>query len=200
MIYLINGLNQATSVDSDPISYDDRGNITSWNGQSFTYDAENFMTSGNGATLSYDAAGRLLKTEKAGMLTSELLYSGSVPISWYKDNGTNISSRWVPGPGTDEIVAYFGSTTTTNPNYMVHDEKGSIIAMTRHDGSIMKTNTYDAYGKPAADNGWWYQYTGQLYIPHVEMYYYKARWYNAELGASCRPTPVRRQRISESTY
>jgi hypothetical protein len=45
-------------------------------------------------------------------------------------------------------------------------------------GTVLNDNTYDEYGVPGATNSGTFQYTGQVWLPEVGMYYYKARMYS----------------------
>jgi RHS repeat-associated protein len=64
-----------------------------------------------------------------------------------------------------------------------------VIASTDSSGNV-QTNTYDAYGVPASTNATRFQYTGQIMLPDLGSYYYKARIYNAALGRFMQTDPV----------
>ena len=185
---IINGLNQATSVDGNTVSYDSKGNVTSYDGVSYTYDAENFLTSGNGATVSYDAAGRFHKTVKSGSSTRKMLYAGDRIIALYNDSNT-VVQRWIPGAGVDELLARKVASSGVR-RFLVTDERGSHIATTDDNGDVLKVNTYDSFGRQGANNGGRFQYTGQLWWADLGLYYYKARWYNHELGRFMQADPI----------
>jgi uncharacterized protein RhaS with RHS repeats len=59
---------------------------------------------------------------------------------------------------------------------------GSIIAQVTHDGTSLEINRYDPYGVPEPTNTGRFQYTGQIFLPEVGLYHYKARVYNPYLG------------------
>ena len=186
---IVNGLNQATSVDGKSVSYDAKGNVTSYDGVSYTYDAENFMTSGNGETIEYDAAGRLFQTYLPSETTRrKLLYAGARMIGIYKEDDT-IANYFIHGAGVDEVVGY--RTPTGKRIYYVKDERGSIIAAQPDSGTIWtKKNAYDAYGRVGGDEWGRFRYTGQMWSGDLEMHYYKARWYNHELGRFMQADPI----------
>ena len=176
---IINGLNQATSVDGDTVSYDSKGNVTSYDGVSFTYDAENFLTSGNGATISYDAAGRFYQRTKTGVDPRKAIYAGDRMIALYKGDDT-VNNYFIHGAGVDDPIVRRGSSGVRR--FLIKDERGSVIASTKDDGSIATDNTYDSYGRQGDGNVGRFQYTGQQWWGDLGLYYYKARWYNPELG------------------
>ena len=56
--------------------------------------------------------------------------------------------------------------------------------------SQISYNMYDEYGKPQSGNTGRFQYTGQMWITEVELYYYKARIYDARLGRFLQTDPI----------
>ncbi|PQA89215.1 RHS repeat domain-containing protein [Hyphococcus luteus] len=186
---IINGLNQATSVDGNSVSYDNNGNLTSYDGVSYSYDDENFMTSGNGATLHYDAAGRLRYATKSGLPSTRYIYSGETVVA-EEDSSFDITRRYVHGAGADEPLVWYEGDDTSDRRFLIPDERGSIVAITNSSGAVTGVNTYDAYGQPGAGNVGTFQYTGQVFVEHVGLYYYKARWYNHELGRFMQTDPI----------
>jgi RHS repeat-associated protein len=87
------------------------------------------------------------------------------------------------------IVQYEG-TGTTDRRFMGSDERGSIISLTDGSGTVLTINRYDEYGKPQSTNAGRFQYTGQMWIPEVGLYYYKARFYAAHLGIFLQTDPI----------
>jgi len=55
-----------------------------------------------------------------------------------------------------------------------------VISATDGSGTLVGINAYDEYGRPAASNTGRMQYTGQLWLPEANLYYYKARMYDAK--------------------
>jgi RHS repeat-associated protein len=51
-------------------------------------------------------------------------------------------------------------------------------------------NTYDVYGNPGSANAGTFQYTGQMYMPLLGLYYYRARYYSPVLGRFLQTDPV----------
>lgn len=74
--------------------------------------------------------------------------------------------------------------------YIHADPRGSIVAVTNGGGSSTATNTYDEFGIPGEDNEGRFQYTGQVWIPEIGMYYYKARMYSPTLGRFMQTDPI----------
>jgi RHS repeat-associated protein len=116
-----------------------------------------------------------------------------------ENNGSLLTNRYVFGPGVDEpIVAYNAAGTRS---WMASDERGSIVALTNSSGTVAKSNvnattkstginTYDEYGIPGSTNSGRFQYTGQVYLSEIGMYYYKNRFYSPTLGRFMQTDPI----------
>ena len=198
-LYVPNGLNQYTSIFTTTTTlptWDANGNLK-FDGinTNYTYDVENRLTTvtgGKTANLDYDPNGRLLVTD-AGTASSEthFLYDGDALIAEYNSSGV-LQRRYVHGPGVDEpLVWYEGSTVGSgNRFYYFQNHQGSIAALANSAGTTTQVNTYDVYGIPGASNAGRFQYTGQIRIPEIGMYYYKARIYSPTLGRFLQTDPI----------
>ncbi|MBL7373265.1 hypothetical protein INQ23_28530, partial [Escherichia coli] len=69
------------------------------------------------------------------------------------------------------------------------DHQGSVASVADASGSKLIINTYDEYGVPGAGNLGRFQYTGQVWIAELGMYYYKARIYSPMLGRFLQADP-----------
>lgn len=126
---------------------------------------------------------------RTGSATPRFLYDGSDLIAEYDTSG-HVLNRYVHGPGDDEpLVAYTGPGTS-GPDYLIADERGSIMGVTAWTAALSNANTYDEYGKPGSSNAGRFQYTGQAWIPEVGLYYYKARFYSPSLGKFLQTDPI----------
>lgn len=189
--YTRNGLNQYSIVGANSYTYDANGNLTSDGGVIYTYDIENRLTGTSaGATLTYDPLGRLAQTHSPTTGTTQFLYDGDALVAEYDSSG-NMLKRYVHGPAAgadDPLVEYVGSSTSS-PRYLYADHQGSIVAIADHNGNRVQVNTYDEYGVPGANEGR-FQYTGQIWIPELRMYHYKARAYSPMLGRFLQTDPI----------
>src|SRR5262249_53247825 len=57
-------------------------------------------------------------------------------------------------------------------------------------GASLAVNRYDEYGVPATTNLGRFAYTGQITLPELGMYHYKARTYDPTLGRFLQTDPV----------
>lgn len=188
--YVNNGLNQVTSVGGASLSYDANGNITNDATRAFTYDAANRLTGANGgtSTLSYDALGRL--DNYVGTYGGRYIYDGAETVG-FALSGTTLHTRFIRGPGVDEIVANYASAGPLPTQYWSSDERGSLVNLSDGtSGANTVINTYDEYGVPAPSNLGRLQYTGQLWMPDFGAYHYKARAYQPGLGRFLQTDPI----------
>jgi RHS repeat-associated protein len=98
--------------------------------------------------------------------------------------------RYLPGPGVDEYPVWYEGAGISNRRYLMRDLQGSVSMVASGGGAAPTTNTYDEYGIPAAGNAGRVQYTGQLWLPEVGLYHYKARAYSPTLGRFLQTDPI----------
>jgi RHS repeat-associated protein len=87
-------------------------------------------------------------------------------------------------------LVWYEGAGTTDKRWLIPDERGSIIAVTNASGAVTNVNRYDDYGVPASTNAGRFQYTGQAWLPELQMYYYKARIYAPALGRFLQTDPT----------
>ncbi len=154
-------------------------------------------------SLAYDPLGRLQQTT-AGTTTTQLLYDGDRLVAEYDPSrpaNDQLLRRYVHGPGVDEPLVWYQcanppGTCLTDRRYLITDHQGSVIA---ENGASTVRYAYGPYGEPNTWTGSRFRYTGQIALPEVGLYHYKARVYWAEGGGSCKLTPSGIRRISTST-
>ncbi|HEY0044012.1 MAG TPA: RHS repeat-associated core domain-containing protein [Allosphingosinicella sp.] len=190
--YTNNGLNQTTSAGGTTIGYDAGGRVTSSGNDTFQYDAENRLsgatTAIGTASLSYDAVDRLYQTVGSGT-TTRFLYDGSKLIAEF-DGAGNLLRRYVHSESDDEPLVWYQGSGTADRRWLIADERGSIVAIANASGTATNLNSYDPFGIPANANAGRFQYTGQMWLPEVGLYHYKARAYSPSLGRFMQPDPA----------
>ena len=188
--YTINGLNQMTAVGPVAQTFDARGNLTSAGASSYGYTAENMLKSAPGATLYYDALHRLVEYDTS--VSRRFVFDGANVAAEVNNPAGAIQHRYVWGDGADELlVDYDYAAGGSDPRRFVHaDERGSVIGLSDSSGNTTRINRYDEYGNPAANNGGWFQYTGQAWLPELGLYNYKARMYSPMLGRFMQTDPI----------
>ncbi|WP_338445673.1 RHS repeat-associated core domain-containing protein [Pelagerythrobacter marensis] len=204
--YAVNNLNQYTTAGPAVFAYDNSGNLISDGANSYSYDPENRMTGVTlagtaAAALRYDGLGRLNRTSGGGEATGYYLYDGDALVAEYNSAGT-LTRRYVHGAAVgadDPLVWYEGAGTAASARRFLHaDVQDSIVAVTGSTGSVLAINSYDDWGigtpdnrdMPSPNNIGRFQYTGQVWLPQVGMYHYKARFYSPTLGRFMQTDPI----------
>ncbi|MEM6538893.1 MAG: RHS repeat-associated core domain-containing protein [Pseudomonadota bacterium] len=197
--YDADGLNRYDTINSATIAYDDNGNLTSDGSTTYQYDTENRLvkaTGGNVADLRYDPLGRLYEITNSGGGVTRLLYDGYDLISEFGPTGL-MEERYVHGvsAGDDPLISYPTSDAGYRQSrFFYSDRLGSIIANFNRWGAVKAINSYDEFGVPGAAAGTAntgrFRYTGQMWIPELGMYHYKARAYSPTLGRFMQTDPI----------
>jgi len=190
--YTTDGLNRYTAAGTAAFTYDLNGNLTSDGSRTYTYDVENRLVGASGGlVLTYDPLGRLWRTSGAASGTTTYLYDGDALIAEYSASAT-LAHRYVHGDGADvPLVRYDSSSTAAVSRInLLTDHQGSIIATSDNAANRLTINRYDEYGIPASSNTGRFQYTGQIWLPDLGMYYYKARIYSPYLGRFMQTDPI----------
>jgi RHS repeat-associated protein len=187
--YTANGLNQLTSAGATALGYDLRGNLTSSGSNAYGYTAENRLTTAPaGIAISYDPTGRIQSLIQ-GATTTRFEHLG--PRLIIERNGAgSILRRYVHGPGDDEPVVWYEGAGTADKRWLHTDERGSVVAVSTSSGAANTLNAYDEYGIPASTNAGRFQYTGQVWLAELGLYYYKARMYSPTLGRFMQTDPI----------
>ncbi len=208
----INGLNQYTAVNGAALGYDGNGNLTAdHQGRGFIYDAENVLRTVNGiaggtATYKYHADGTRREKSHNGT-TRTYYYMGGLgyldagdtafaadqEIAEYSDSGT-LLRRFIRLPGSiDEAFLMIDESGASPVETWAHtDWQGSVIATTNSAGTVQSTYRYSPYGRIGAEgpSGFPFRYTGQRLDAETGLYYYKARYYDPEIGRFLQTDPV----------
>lgn len=212
--YVTNGLNQYDSAGSATFCYDSNGNLTADGASVYLYDYENRLVEkraqGTGNTncaaltyagaleaeLHYDPTGRLYQIDGGAY---RFLYDGNALVAEYNTAGAMLR-RYAHATNVeadDPLAWWEGSDMScTGARFMHADPRGSIVALADCNGARQGGNAYDEYGIPdsAAGNDiatkGRFRYTGQLWIPELGMYYFKARIYSPTLGRFLQTDPI----------
>ncbi|MBI1178900.1 hypothetical protein GC207_15825 [bacterium] len=170
-------------------AYDQVGNMRFRAGQSLGYDPENRLTSvvSGGVTLATfgyaDDGDRLWKqtTNTLSVWIGDLYEAHGTTNLFHVFAGSRRIATYSPGtqlPGA--------GGTTTSFNYYHPDHLGSSSLLTDGNGAVAEHYEYSAYGRERA-NGTAapdasHRFTGQIFDAEVGLYYYGARYYDADLG------------------
>ena len=194
------------------MNYDLNGNLVCMSGpvacaargDDFIYSAENQLLRAYGpdADYSYDPAARRVRKDVAGVVT-DFLHAGAMEIAEYGASGT-LLRRYIPGPGVDQRIAMIecgagGGAAACAPGgagvatrYYFADRQGNVLALANQDGTLAQQFFYTPFGVELVGNAGEnpFRYTGRRFDPETGLYYYRARYYDADLGRFLQVDPV----------
>lgn len=185
--YGLNGLNQFTSSGTTALGYDARGNLTSSGTDSYSYTSSNELAVAPGSSYAFDPLGRLFLESAT---SNAMVYDGTDMVLERDSSNGTIRNRYVFGPGSDEPLVRYQGSGTGAPQWLHADERGSIVAATNGAGATLAIKAYDEYGIPGPGDVGRFQYTGQMWLPELGMYHYKARTYSPSLGRFMQTDPI----------
>lgn len=154
----------------------------------YGWDRENKMVSASDGTSSagyvYDALGRRVKRTQ-GSNVEKFTNDGQDVVL---DDINSTITKYQNGAGIDEKLKQISGGTS---KYFLADHLGSIDAFTNSSGTVTESNSYDSFGN--ATNGSFssrYQYTGRELDPLSGINYYRARFYDQNLGRFVSEDPI----------
>ncbi len=195
-----NSSNELISTSRSSYAYDYNGNLTSKSNSSgttsYAWDYENRLTSvtlpasGGTVTFKYDPFGR--RIQKSGPSgTTNYLYDGANPVTDLYADG-QILAGYMPGPGIDELLASLANSDTDFV-FLESDGLGSITSLSNSSGAITDTYTYKPFGITTATGTTYnrFRYTGREWDSETSLYYYRARYYDQNIGRFISEDPAR---------
>lgn len=135
---------------------------------------------------SYDSLGRRIAKNVANT-TTQYVYDGPNIIAEYNGNGSLVA-RYTHGPGVDEVLSVKRGGTTS---YFQRDGLGSVVQAFSSASNI--SYKYDSYGRVLSQSGATqapYAFTGRELDSESGLYYYRARYYNPEVGRFMSEDPI----------
>jgi len=201
--YTYNEADQLLKAGNTTYSYDNDGNliekIDSSGTTTYTYDFENRLVEitfpdGGTNTFGYCPFGkRVWKKNKSG--TTTFYFYDTADILAEYDTFGNLKARYTFGRGIDNPI----SVRIGTQSYFYHfDALGSVISLTDSNKTQVASYSYDAFGKPSTmdygpstmDNP--FLFTSREYEPESGLYFYRARYYDPEIGRFISTDPILR--------
>jgi YD repeat-containing protein len=195
------------SSASQTLSYDLNGNLIATSGRLTVHDSRNRLSAYSGntynastglptgssqtSTLHYDADGRRVSMTDSNGTDLGFIHAGDMEIADLDlEGGTynGVLRRYIPGAATDERVAMITVNPATGATiareYYHANRLGSVIAMADETGAITAQYVYTPYGveSPYNASGNPFRYTGRRLDAQWGVYYYRARYYDPQLG------------------
>ena len=158
--------------------------------RAYGYDLQNRLVKVSGyvdgvltVLATYTYAGDNLRLTKTASGVATRYVHGIDGNELYRATGTDsVSTVWLFGRKLVEIEQAGGTEART---YLHTDHLGSVVAATDETGATIWLGDNSAFGIATADAGLESRtasYTGKDYDSEAGLYYFNARWYDAELG------------------
>ena len=147
----------------------------------------------NQMSFEYDAnAYRIEKQDSSG--AKKYFLEGEHLESVY-DESDELQANYLRGVVIDEVIAGFEKNNQglMESRTFHHDQVNSVVALTDHNGSAAQTLAYGPFGESLASTGRSQnsmQYTGREQDNETGLHYYRARYYDAELGRFISEDPI----------
>ena len=144
-------------------------------------------------TYTYDVSGRRIAKAYDGELITSYVYDGDSCIAEY-DINSNLKRKYIYGPGVDEPVSMTEAAGSYAGTYYYHfDALGSVMALTNSSGNTVEVYEYGVFGQVGASDPNHpnrFMFTGREFDKETGLYYYRARYYNPQIGRFLQADPV----------
>lgn len=188
-----NAANRIPNFGDAAYTFDTEGQTTSQTTPqgvtNYTWDARGRLTQatlpgGQTVNYTYDGLGRRTSRATGGSTTSFLFQGSDVVLD---RNGDNTTTDYLNGLGIDTKLR---QTSTIGPLYFLHDHLRSTLALTNSSGGVVESQHYEAFGANAGSSLTRYGFTGRERDQATGLTYYRARWYDPQIGRFMLEDPI----------
>ncbi len=145
----------------------------------------------------YDVEGRRVgvwvDADGAGPEEPDQVWTVFDGVNPYMDFDGELQTRYLYGPGIDELFARIG-TGEEDPQWYLADRLGSVRQILGASGAVLDEISYDSFGGILSESnpsqGDRFKFTGREYSPELGIYYYRARWYDPGSGRFISQDPI----------
>jgi RHS repeat-associated protein len=181
----------SASGSTTPYTYDANGNLVADGDRTYEWDAEDRLVRVSHGTTElarfvYDGFGRRVQ-KIAGAAARSYIYDDDDIIQERLEGGG--TTTFFHGPGIDQPLAKQDAAGAVS--YYVADRLGSVVQATDSGAAVILSRRYDPYGQllsGAATPG--YAFTGREWDAETDLYYYRARYYDAKSGRFISEDPL----------
>jgi RHS repeat-associated protein len=197
--YVYNSSNELTSTPAATFTYDGNGNTLTKADSSgtttYNWDFENRLASvvlpgtAGAVTFKYDPLGRRIQ-KSSSAATTNYLYDGSKSIVEV-DQTNALVARYTQDKGIDEPLAEIRGGAI---GYYDQDGLGSVTSLTGSSAAVIDLYAYDSFGSTTTSTNSLsnpFQYTGRDNDSETGLRYYRARYYDPNLGRFTSEDPTR---------
>ena len=192
--YTYQPFNKIASTQTATYGSDPNGSMTTkGEGSNFwryTWDYENRMGAASSRKQSvrykYDALGRRVQRAAIGGKeeNTKFIYDGQDVIA--DDNGGSLT-KYQNGPGIDNKLRQITGSSTS---YFLSDHLGSTNGLTDSTGALTSQTAYDSFGNQTGTIATRYGFTGRERDDATGLMYYRARFYDPNLGRFISEDPI----------
>ena len=190
--YSYNGENEIATASTGSFAFDNNGNQTSSPDGAATWDTRDRLLSYRGATYTYDPTGKRRSVSDGATSRDYILDArGMGHVLAERENGT-LKYRYVQGAGLTLRI----DVANGNVEHFYHfDYRGSTVAMTDDTLGITHAYSYLPYGEQVREvelDDQPFTYVGRYGVMDEgdDLYYMRARYYEAESGRFMSEDPV----------
>jgi RHS repeat-associated protein len=194
--YSYQPFNKLTSTSTASYGYDNNGNLTSKSDSlgawSLSYDYENrlkqaMLPSGLIVNYKYDGLGRRIQRTTSAGANERYVYDGHDALIDLNSDWS-VANTYLNDLGIDNYLRQ--TSLTTGVSYFLTDHLGSAAALTDGSGNIVEQDSYDSFGNSSGSTRTRYGYTGRERDSETGLYYYRARWYDPQIGRFITEDPI----------
>ncbi len=193
-------LNRLLEDDQFTYTYDDNGNLETKTDKgtsavtTYHWDAQDQLIQIDRpdttvVTYKYDGLGRRIEKDVAGTVT-RYVYDGDDILLEYDGTNTFVA-RYSHGQQVDQPLIL--QKAGIGHLYYHHNHQGSISHLTNNSGTVVNSYVYDSYGRRGSvveSVIQPYSYTGREYDVESGLYFYRARYYDANTGRFLSEDPL----------
>ncbi len=142
---------------------------------------------------SYDMMGRRLSKVVDGVGIYFVYDRDDVILDFVDDGGgVELDMRYLHGNQVDQVLAQ--DDRDGNVTWLLTDHLGSISDLVDNSGTVVNHLTYDSYGNVISETDSTvdsrYRFTGREWDEEIDLYYYRARYYNGDTGRFISIDPI----------
>ena len=163
-----------------------------WSGAKPEPDPIPLPTEWDHLSYTYDPAGRRIAKLYDGQIVVKYVYDGDQCIAEY-DGNNHLLRKFLCGPGIDQPISMIDVKDSNATYYYHYDALGSVVALSDAGGDTVEVYEYSVYGQVAASDPNHmnlFMFTGREFDKETGLYYYRARYYNPEIGRFMQTDPV----------
>ena len=110
-------------------------------------------------------------------------------VGWDLNADWSVATTYLGSRGIDNHLRQ--TSSATGVSYFLSDHLGSTSELTDANGNLVEESSYDSFGNSGGSARTRYGYTGRERDPDTGMQYYRARFYDPQLGRFIAEDPIR---------